>query len=974
MQIRSRRAIAVCCSIAAALPLAARGLEPQAHALEDLARASSMPPAIEFRAGFPLEARFDVPASGASALERARQFSAQYAELFRLRAGHAALLPRRSFSDGIGEVVSLYQTWKGVPVFASQLAIGLAETRSGPRVRFARGALLSDRGEVVLDPDPAIPAYVAEEGARTHLDRRGARILGETRLWIFDPALVGASGPPRLVWAVSVEGEGPVQVLVDAHDGAIAFAHPLRAHEAGLTGYEAAFFSYAEEDRICQNPPTCNTFQIPVVATESGVDPGWWDDDEVVLAWWSLTGTWLFYHEKFGLHSWDGKSGRVDVRVHGLSSNAHYLWDEITFSDGWVSYDVLAHEFTHGVIDHSSDLIYYAESGALNESYADVMAALIDADDWLIAEDRTSGLGAIRSLAHPPAFGHPDRYSQRCTPTNNYCGYAADDGGVHTNSGISNKAHYLMAQGGSHNGRSVAGMGRAKLATLAYHVMVTAPPTLDLLGARHLSVGTAIQLQFYGIDGFTLADVCTVRNAWRAVELGDGDQDCDGVQDAWEDSDADQIGDAVDNCPNVSNPSQLDWNQDGLGDACQDSDGDGVADAADNCPGVYNPWPQPDFDGDSQGNACDPDDDGDGAPDGVDNCPFESNPSQLDGNQNGEGDACDPDLDGDGVYASDADNCPFTPNTAQEDADQDGLGDACDGCPGVADNSGLWVKGMPEFGIPPHPFQPDSDGDGLPDACDPTGFGSVALTFAGLPFNPTQPILPDGVIRAGALEGPAGAALDIPLPACDPQVPLASDRALELRFEDLPRTVSAWIEDDLGARAGKIVDPPPEGGARSLRFAPDCSRTHRLHLALGEGFAGAGFGVSLAAVDATGPSPWIDPLPFLPQPPPIADADRDGLLDRIDRCPVWPDPEQADADADGRGDECECGDQDGDGRSTVSDLVAINAAIFRPERVTPLCDADNDGACRVTDLIAANIEIYSPGNTSTCARQPSPGP
>ena len=49
------------------------------------------------------------------------------------------------------------------------------------------------------------------------------------------------------------------------------------------------------------------------------------------------------------------------------------------------------------------------------------------------------------------------------------------------------------------------------------------------------------------IGGFTLADVCSVRNAWRAVELGDGDLDCDGTQDAWEDSDGDQIDDSADN-------------------------------------------------------------------------------------------------------------------------------------------------------------------------------------------------------------------------------------------------------------------------------------------------------------------------------------------------------------------------------------------------------------------------------------------
>jgi len=64
----------------------------------------------------------------------------------------------------------------------------------------------------------------------------------------------------------------------------------------------------------------------------------------------------------------------------------------------------------------------------------------------------------------------------------------------------------------------------------------------------------------------------------------------------------------------------------------------------------------------------------------------------------------------------------------------------------------------------------------------------------------------------------------------------------------------------------------------------------------------------------------------------------------------------------------------GDGRNTVSDLVAINVAIFNPALVTPLCDGNNDGKCDVNDIIAANTEIFSPGNTSTCARQPVPGP
>jgi microsomal dipeptidase-like Zn-dependent dipeptidase len=105
-----------------------------------------------------------------------------------------------------------------------------------------------------------------------------------------------------------------------------------------------------------------------------------------------------------------------------------------------------------------------------------------------------------------------------------------------------------------------------------------------------------------------------------------------------------------------------------------------------------------------------------------------------------------------------------------------------------------------------------------------------------------------------------------------------------------------------------------------------------------------------------------------------ADTDGDGILDAGDNCPSYPAGSFADTDGDGRGDECECTDQNGDGHNTVSDLVAINLAIFNPALATPLCDGNNDGLCNVNDIIAANIEIFSPTSTSTCARQPVPAP
>jgi hypothetical protein len=106
----------------------------------------------------------------------------------------------------------------------------------------------------------------------------------------------------------------------------------------------------------------------------------------------------------------------------------------------------------------------------------------------------------------------------------------------------------------------------------------------------------------------------------------------------------------------------------------------------------------------------------------------------------------------------------------------------------------------------------------------------------------------------------------------------------------------------------------------------------------------------------------------------VSDRDGDGRVDTSDNCPFYANANQLDTDIDGRGDACECTDQTGDGRNTVSDLVAINVAIFNPAQVTPLCDGNLDRLCNVNDIVAANIEIFSPTNTSTCARQPQPGP
>ncbi|RIK91590.1 MAG: hypothetical protein DCC71_25020 [Proteobacteria bacterium] len=925
-RLGSRRLRALCAvALLASASGAAASSDPQVIALDALRQSSARPLALlDVHGGVPRAAHFDVPVAGADAVAKARDFLARYGDLFLRDAtpndwGVPELLPavqlpvRRVESIDGGELVQLYQTFDGVPVFGAGLVIGLrGEGREAGRAVFAAGNLLPavQRG---LDLLPAVQREKAVAAAVERLGRAPADVRGAPRLQIFAGTVAREQSAARLVWAVAVGGEGvPFEVLIDAHDGTEVFRHALAETDSGFDGYSADFEESnggTMDDTNCFDPTTMDDW----IGDETGLVPSYHGDPHAVDTWWNVRNTYAYYHDQLGRHSWDGDGDTITTYLHvGRDNAGHAHGCGMEFGDRFIALDIAAHEFTHGVISHTSNLIYAGQSGAINESFADVMSAMADGN-WLHAESSERGVNRVLSdpqnglCADGNPCNHPDQMSEWLATT-------ADSGGVHTNSGIGNKAAFLMVEGGFFNGVDVgAGMGRSRFQQLAYVVMRSLPPFATYPDLRSYYVAVAeLFVAMGGMHGFTPADACTVKNAFAAVEIGDSDLDCDGVDDASDDSDGDGVLQTDDNCPNDANPSQEDGDFDGLGDACDDDDdGDACTDALDLCPIVddgpcYGIAPV-DTDGDGKGQQCDEDDDNDGVWDPYDNCPLDANPDQADRNGDGEGDACDGlDYDDDGVFGLD-DNCTFVANPGQQDADGDGVGDACDNCPQHANPGVGYTSVCDEMTghCTSEPIQSDVDGDGSGNTCDGTLFG-VEIALDALPID-LGSLAADGTWHAVDLSGDAGE-FAFPLPVCeggDAGAPRAGER-IELAIAGLraEAALELWIADELERPVARLSDPV-DGELRGLHWTPDCRRRYALHGRLGGPLREA-FELRFAKTSGVDGNPWIaPPAKPLETPAEPRDRDGDGTYDHADNCPAVANVSQRDTDGDGIGDACE---------------------------------------------------------------------
>jgi Zn-dependent metalloprotease len=379
-------------------------------------------------------------------------------------------------------------------------------------------------------------------------------IPGKAELSIFDPALLrsrGAdAGPLRLTWLVSIDS---MRVFVDAETRAILFY--FRDHPTVMV-------------RRVYDLSSNETFPGQKVLdeeTNERLDPL---PSDAVLAFQNTGAVRDFYYVVLGRNGLDATLVKENTSLesyvrYSSERNARWCKDKsvtcpkdnvMVYGPGFAgALDVVGHEVTHGIIAHEADLVYADESGAVNEALADIFGTLIEFHakegngNWVVGESLPgySEASPMRSLADPhlkgqgtatlfnrgqaysPATnrGQPDHYDEYVKRADPLCDTTWDylNGCVHFNSGVLNKFAYLLSEGGRHRDVTVTGLGRLKLARIAYRALTTKlNATSGLAQAAEAFAAACSDLASAGVAGIGTKDCIQVENATQAVGLAAG--------------------------------------------------------------------------------------------------------------------------------------------------------------------------------------------------------------------------------------------------------------------------------------------------------------------------------------------------------------------------------------------------------------------------------------------------------------------
>jgi Zn-dependent metalloprotease len=478
--------------------------------------------------------------------DTARHFFKRQRKLMQLDDPDQELELSRYTEDELGRRHLRYsQRYRGVPVWPSEVIVHV--DAAGNVDAMEGGHKASPRTPAAV---PAIDAAMAAQFARRAVNAAA----DATRL---TPQLIyhaGESGETRLAWKVEL----PLGirenwlVVVDADNGAIldSFNRVTDANVAGsgtdllgstvgLNVWQGGSSFYLVDTSkpmfdSASAPPDAARGAIVVKDARNlpaGANPdaqpnpvlhqitagspdGSWLKDGVSAAF-NLAQTYDYYLERHQRDSIDGNQGSLFAIVRFGANYFNAFWSNpyMVFGTGdrfAAALDVVAHELTHGVTEHSANLLYRGQSGALNEAMSDIFGEAVEArtrghNDWLMGTD----LGfRVRNLKTPGLLGDPATMSQyQALPIT----AQGDWGGVHTNSCIVGHAFYLLAEGLS----GAIGLNDAE--RIFYRAL-----TLHLLpNAQFADMRAAAVLSAEELFGTGSAQALRTGQAFDAVEIND---------------------------------------------------------------------------------------------------------------------------------------------------------------------------------------------------------------------------------------------------------------------------------------------------------------------------------------------------------------------------------------------------------------------------------------------------------------------
>ncbi len=436
------------------------------------------------------------------------------------------------------DVIRIQQFVNDVRLFGAEIAVSV---RTGPSA--AISSVATNAATVpALDMQPAIDESAAHAAAARHYAALAAdprsglpreAPASEVERIVFDPARFGLKGSTALAWRLRLDS---LQVIVDAKDGRILEAFDDR---------------HAIRNRLTSD---CNlSANCRLVINEAGaVSPVPPPAVDAVRIHDAAGAAHAYYLRMFGVNGFDDASGtggtastESKVRVRDLN-NAQWVpaVRKFEFGLGWTTLDIFGHEYTHAVTGSGPQLVYLGEAGAVNEFFSDFFGAMIERAangggvDWRIGEGLPgfSVARPLRNMANPhnagfnpkgkyhpvSNYGQPQHFTELVTKANEICSstFLNDNGCVHFNSGILNKALQLAVDGGTFQGTTVTGIAREKVEQIMFRTLMLGGVTASS-GLKETANGAVVACSQL-LDsrfGITEQDCTAFARAFTAVGL-----------------------------------------------------------------------------------------------------------------------------------------------------------------------------------------------------------------------------------------------------------------------------------------------------------------------------------------------------------------------------------------------------------------------------------------------------------------------